>query len=119
MPFVKGDPRINRKGRPKKGRTLTDILAAHGSKSVEMGDGQRMTQKQLLAEKLWELARTGDVAAIKYIYDRIDGRPIESVRHSGGVDIGIERRIYDAIHSETDTPDGDGLDTDAEADPSD
>lgn len=74
----------NPNGRPKKGKTLSDILEKHGAKRIVKttgpdGEIKYISQKEALAKKLWELAITGDVAAIKYIYDRIDGKPTESI----------------------------------------
>ena len=81
--FKPGDPRINRQGRPKKGKTLTDILEKWGKKTVPLPDGTKRSRKEILAQQLWTLAIKGDATLIKYIYDRIDGRPPETVRHSG------------------------------------
>jgi predicted nucleic acid-binding protein len=36
-----------------------------------------ISRKEALAKKLWALALSGDITAIKYIYDRIDGKPDE------------------------------------------
>lgn len=68
----------NPKGRPPKGETLTDAL-------------KEQVDKKAIAEKLCEMAMEGDIGALKYIYDRIDGRPIESVdmNHSGGISVTI------------------------------
>ena len=56
----------NPAGRPKKGTALTDILSGK-------------LDKEEMADMLIEKARGGDVVAMKYIYDRIDGRPVETV----------------------------------------
>jgi len=70
---------INRNGRPKKGECLTDILKAQGDlKDIETPSG-KMARKEAVAMKLWKLALDGDVTALKYLYDRIDGRPKESI----------------------------------------
>jgi len=45
--------------------------------------------KKKLAEKLWALALSGDMQAIKYIYDRIEGTPTQ--RHEFDVGDFIER----------------------------
>lgn len=74
---------INRKGRPKKGQTLTDILEKHGSKKDVKNGDEYIARKEGLAQKLWALALGGDVAAIRYIYDRVDGRPIDKKELSG------------------------------------
>jgi hypothetical protein len=36
-------------------------------------------RREMIAEKLIGLAEGGDIAAIKYLMDRIDGRPKETV----------------------------------------
>lgn len=65
----------NPSGRPKKGKSLTDILEKHGKKR-DVTDGEKLiSRKEALAKKLWSLALIGDVPAIKYIFDRIDGKP--------------------------------------------
>ncbi|MBN2531886.1 MAG: hypothetical protein JXB88_03285 [Spirochaetales bacterium] len=65
----------NPKGRPRKNKTLTEILAKHGKKR-DVKDGEKnISRKEALAKKLWALALSGDIAAIRYIYDRIDGKP--------------------------------------------
>ena len=68
---VSGNPN----GRPRKGKTMTDILEKTlRAKSVKMG-GKMVSGKEAAAMKLLQLAVQGDVAALKYIFDRIDGRP--------------------------------------------
>jgi len=111
MPFKPGhDPNRNYNGRPKKGKTLTDILEKHLRRRKEMPDGKRMSHKDILAIKLIELAEeNGDTTVLKYIYDRIDGKPIETVdtKHSGNIQIGIDRIIYDSIHGNDETDEAD------------
>lgn len=38
--------------------------------------------KNEIAAKLYELAMNGDVGALKYIYDRVDGRPKETIEQT-------------------------------------
>jgi hypothetical protein len=91
--FKKGDPLINRGGRPKKGETLTDILRSLGEiKDVGTADG-KMARKQALGERLWKMAIEGDIVAIKYIFDRVDGPPKMELEHSGGISIIINDDI--------------------------
>ena len=65
----------NPKGRAKKGETLTDILLEVGKKKIGKKD-----QKLLLAEKAWDLAlkNDGDLKAIQFIFERIDGKPVQT-----------------------------------------
>jgi len=81
MAFSKGKSG-NPGGRPKKENSLTGILEELSNAPPK---GQRKTRKVLLAETLYELALSGDIPAIKYIYDRIDGKPTEyrELEHSG------------------------------------
>ena len=60
----------NPAGRPKKGEALTDVL-------------RDKVDKEAVAEKLISIAmEKGDIVALKYIYDRIDGRPVETVNQN-------------------------------------
>lgn len=65
-------------GRPKRNETLTNILDELGNERPDMDNE---TRKRLLAHRLWELALTGDLAAMKYVYDRLDGTPTQSIAH--------------------------------------
>ena len=58
----------NRNGRPRKDRELTAALTT-------------TVDKKKLAEKLWAMAQAGDMQAIKYIYDRIEGTPTQRIEH--------------------------------------
>jgi hypothetical protein len=75
MLFQKNDVRINRKGRLKKGTALTDILNYKLDQKNEAGKLRR----EVIAEKLIGLAEDGDFQALRYLTDRIDGKPRESV----------------------------------------
>lgn len=84
---------INRNGRPKKGQTMTDILSELGDiQDIELLD-EKITKKKALALKIWQLALKGDLAAIKYIYNRIDGMPRISQ------DITVNDKIEDFIEA--------------------
>jgi hypothetical protein len=95
--FQKDDPRINRNGRPKKGESLTDMLRDLGSVSDVATDKGKINRKQAIASRLWQMAIAGDLAAIKYIYDRIDGSPRQSVEMTGEdggpVEISVIKRV--------------------------
>jgi hypothetical protein len=74
-PFVRNDSRINRKGRPKKGECMTDIL----NLKLDQKNTSGKLLREAVAEKLIALAEGGDIAAIKYIMDRVDGKPRETI----------------------------------------
>lgn len=75
--FVPGN-NANPGGRPRKGNALTEILRTVGA---DAEDGK--TKNEKLAAILWAKALDGDMAAIKYIYDRIDGQPIATQEITG------------------------------------
>ena len=70
----------NPHGRPKKENCLTDILKAK-------------VDPEELAERLIAKANEGDMIAMKYIYDRVDGRPKESVDIDATGDMGMDITI--------------------------
>ena len=75
--FKKGNI-ANPYGRPKKGTSLTDILEKYlGDKA----DGDIVTRKQKLVEKLYDLGLDGNETIIKYIFDRIDGTPVQKTEN--------------------------------------
>jgi hypothetical protein len=92
MPFQKGDIRINRRGRPKKGTSLTDILNYELDPKTDTGKLRR----EVIAGKLIGLAEDGDIAALRYLMDRIDGRPKETVElKDSTLDIKLQEIFYD------------------------
>lgn len=88
--FVKGDTRINRKGRPKKGHALSDRLREMGKKIVEK---TTQTKNDLLAEQIWTRALDGDQNDIKTILDRTEGKPVAKVESESV--LLIEDRVED------------------------
>lgn len=85
----------NPHGRPKKGETLTDILYRTGDTEVEISPDKRLTRKEILIERLWVLALNGDMKAIQYIFDRIEGKPAETVELRGKVPKKIVFEVVD------------------------
>ena len=99
MGFRENPENINRNGRPKKGNTLTDILSKQLELKKKDGKTQK-TQKELIVKALIELALSntvmcpycqkhfpygGDLGALKYIFDRKDGRPVEHIEAQGDI----------------------------------
>jgi hypothetical protein len=79
---------INRNGRPKKGETFTDIIQNELAKqnvTVKGDDGTAViTAKEAVVRKLINLAvAEGDLHAIKYLMDRIDGSPRQMISIGG------------------------------------
>lgn len=63
----------NPSGRPRKGESITEILRASPHKAA-------------IVERLEQLALKGDVAAIKYFCDRLEGSPRQAMTLSGDKD---------------------------------
>ena len=69
----------NPNGRPKKGCALTDVL-------------KNKADPEALAEKLLDMAKT-DFSALKYVYDRIDGTAVQTIKQH----ITEENPVHDLI----------------------
>jgi len=92
MPFEPGKSG-NPNGRPKKSEAMTDILRGElDTLDLTDDEGNELPAKQAIARKLISLAMGGDIPAMKYVYDRIDGRPKESIdlEHSGELTVVFE-----------------------------
>jgi hypothetical protein len=74
IPFVSGDPRINRNGRPKKPPELNEILA-----DILNEERDGISAVTAIFAALREKAVKGDVQAIKELLDRAYGKPKQSV----------------------------------------
>ena len=70
--YVKGNSG-NPGGRPK--NTLTTILKERMIEDVLVGD-KWLTTADLIVDQAIQLALEGDMQAIKWIFERVDGRPI-------------------------------------------
>ncbi len=70
-PFVKGDPRINRGGRP-------PALLSKAMQEVVSDDDAAAIMRQLR-----DLARKGDLQAIQMLWDRMEGKAIARNENGG------------------------------------
>jgi hypothetical protein len=75
MPFVPGDPNINREGRPK---GSVSVVQAIKKKLEEIPEGEKKTYLELLVNQVMEKGLAGDVSMIKDIIDRVDGKPLQT-----------------------------------------
>lgn len=73
MPFVKGKSG-NPGGRPKD--TFTPVLR---DMLETIADNSTYQEKAVIAQKLIDLAKSGDMSAIKYCMDKVDGTPTQRV----------------------------------------
>lgn len=71
--FEKGDPRINRNGRPKKGTTITDLINKKLDKDEFTDIVIQMAQKE--------------PSIMKYLIDRIDGKVPDNVAVDADINI--------------------------------
>lgn len=70
-PFVKGDPRINRGGRPPALFTQALIRKLTPARAAA------------IAEQVLALAEGGDLEAIKLAWDRLEGKAVAREEHAG------------------------------------
>lgn len=70
----------NPKGRPKGGKSLTDILREVGEIEDVKHNGEIIARKTALAHKMWSLALQGKPEVMRYMYDRLDGKPTQEIK---------------------------------------
>jgi hypothetical protein len=78
---------------------LTELLNDYGDQPTN----DKLTRKEALTAKVWELSLAGDMTAIRYIYDRIDGKPLpaqESQKPEGGLRIVLSSEPLDCSNIE-------------------
>lgn len=83
MPFVKGQSG-NPKGAPKKEASIRGCLRASMSDTIKIpgkdGEPDRMISKgEFLSSKLFQIAASGDLQAIKLCLDQVDGPPVQKI----------------------------------------
>ena len=66
----------NPKGRPKKGLAIADILTEIGSRIV----AKDKTLKEEVLEKAFDMALSGDLNAIKFIAERLEGSSVQRMQ---------------------------------------
>jgi len=111
--FVPGKS-ANPKGRPKKGQTMTDILVKYLNKKTVKIDGKLVSGKEAAAIKMIQQALKGDSVLLKYIYDRIDGKPDTTIRFDPkempvievGLDLGDEYAMEREHREDAEEPEG-------------
>ena len=83
LPGTSGNPA----GRPKKGDSYAELYRLIGDETAEdikkVKSSKYMTRKEVTARIVWKLAMDGTEWAIKHIVDRIEGRAIQQIEHSG------------------------------------
>jgi hypothetical protein len=124
----------NKRGRPPKGRALTEILEKAGSRTVQRDD-QKISRKKILAEMLWtaaidfkvtlppdpvtgklrEIVLDGDdwFDVVKFLYAHIDGPPKTGLLDSLPEDRNIEIKLIRTEGRKASTQEADDSATDA------
>ena len=79
MTFKKGDPAINRNGRPKINHTIVDYIR----KELEIEDKQGINKAQVIVKRLVDMSASVDdelsLKATREILDRLVGKPIQAI----------------------------------------
>jgi hypothetical protein len=121
MPLPKGRTN-NPHGRPRKNSTLTEALRDYvlSKKKLSIPGLTDRTARDALIMKLFRMAAEGDLSAIKYIFDRLDGRPIETVRaamEGGNLNVikSVQKELFDFEEEEGGEGGADTLEPPAEA----
>ena len=95
----------NPNGRPKKDCSLTELMREH---LYNIPEGEKKTNRQSFIEKTYTMAMKGDIAALKLIWQYIDGMPKQSIDHtSAGEPIAFTWKENDnrnTIPTKTDIP---------------
>ena len=78
----------NPKGAPKKGISIRGCLRASMDETVEVpqkdGSTKIVTKGEFLSSKLFQLAASGDLGAIKICLDNVDGPPTQTIGNPDG-----------------------------------
>ncbi len=76
----------NPKGRPKKADCLTSLLKEEIQK-ISPTDVEKRTWLELIVLATMQLAIKGNAAALREVWDRMDGKVKDEVEMTGGVDL--------------------------------
>ena len=83
---------INKAGRPPKEQSVT----AYFDEFIHGVDEEGIDRRAILSQKLWGLVMAGDIAAIRYAFDRLDGTPKQRIDH---IESSLDRDWYELAQS--------------------
>lgn len=85
-PFKKGDPRINRKGPPKKIVRLQNLLEAVFGIEIDTPEEIKKSSVGKILKAMEKGALKGNIHAANSLLDRLYGKPKQSVEVSGALE---------------------------------
>lgn len=96
--FQKGDdPKRNRNGQRNKAavafaRSLREYIVKHGEAKLTLPDGKKIKRIEAVVTALYKEAILGNMTAIQFIADRVEGKITDnvSVQHGGAVNVLVE-----------------------------
>lgn len=62
---------------------MRDALRRAVSKETTDDEGRKVKRAEIIAERLVRQACAGDLAAIREVFDRTDGKAVQALEHSG------------------------------------
>lgn len=75
---------------------MRDALMLALNREAKDADGRPTKRLNIIAENLAKLAEQGDkdaLGAIKEVFDRVDGRSIQAIEHSGEIETSSVARV--------------------------
>jgi hypothetical protein len=66
---------------------MTEILREVGEIEDVKHNGEMLSRKVALAHKMWAVALQGRTDQMRYMYDRLDGKPVQEVKVQSDVSI--------------------------------
>lgn len=66
---------------------MTEILRELGEIKDIKHQGEMLSRKVALGHKMWEVALKGRTDQMRYMYDRLDGKPVQEVKVQSNVEI--------------------------------
>ena len=87
-PGISGNP----KGRPRRGEAITDLLRV---KIEEKTPEKNISRKERIIEKLISMSESGNLEAIRYLINRLDGSPVAQVNIGQSE---IDNRLIEALN---------------------
>ena len=94
--WQKGQPSPNPNGRPKKEFSITNTIKEYLDETAEIRKGrgkaaqtEQKKRADILVETLFKMAAKGDINALKYLIDRVEGKPLQAVEQSGELGVTV------------------------------